>query len=142
MEGKPLLNKHQHQKKKKKRKNSRTVRITVRDTSRKVNHLSMVIWDRKIITEFTSSISSTRIGKPVCMMDIIMSPKTKTLADGLIERNSSMLDEIESKTMGKDKEPWFHEKMYMDIIFQSALGFFLFLQLKAVTLRFYSLQST
>ena len=32
-----------------------------------------VIWDRKIITEFTSSISSTRIGKPVLMMDVKVS---------------------------------------------------------------------
>ena len=31
------------------------------------------------------------------------SPKTKTLADGLIERTSSMLDDIESKTVHKDK---------------------------------------
>ena len=31
-------------------------------------------------------------------------PKTNTLADGLIERNSSMLDEIKSKIMNKDKE--------------------------------------
>ena len=31
-----------------------------------------------------------------------MSPKT--LADGLIERTSYMLDEIESKTMHKDEE--------------------------------------
>ena len=42
---------------------SRTVRVTVRDSSRKVNnHLNMVIWGRKIITEFTRSSSSTRIG--------------------------------------------------------------------------------
>ena len=32
------------------------------------------------------------------------SPKTKTLADGLIERTSSMLDDIEAKTVHKDKE--------------------------------------
>ena len=38
------------------------VRVTVRDPSRKVNHLSKVIWDGKFITEFTRSISSTRIG--------------------------------------------------------------------------------
>ena len=38
--------------------------------SRKVNHLSKVVWDRKIITEFTRSISSTRIGKPVLMIDV------------------------------------------------------------------------
>ena len=41
---------------------SRTVRVTVRDPSRKVNHLSKVICSRKIITEFTRSTSSTRIG--------------------------------------------------------------------------------
>ena len=31
-------------------------------------------------------------------------PKTNTFTDGLIERTSSMLDEIESKTVYKDKE--------------------------------------
>ena len=36
--------------------------VTVRDLSRKVNHLSKFIWNRKIITVFTESISSTRIG--------------------------------------------------------------------------------
>ena len=35
---------------------------------------------------------------------MLKSPKTKTLADGLIERTSSMLDEIESKTVHKDEE--------------------------------------
>ena len=39
----------------------------------KVNHQSKVIWDRKIITEFTRSISSTRVGKPVLMMDVKVS---------------------------------------------------------------------
>ena len=33
----------------------------------------------------------------------VKSPKTNTLADGLIERNSSMLDEIASKTARKDE---------------------------------------
>ena len=37
------------------------------------------------------------------MMDV-KSPKTNTLADGLIERTSSMLDEAESKTVHKDEE--------------------------------------
>ena len=41
---------------------SRTMRVTVRDPSRRVNHLSKVVWNRKIITEFFRSISSTRIG--------------------------------------------------------------------------------
>ena len=36
--------------------------VTVIDPSRKVNHLSKFILDRKIITKFTSSISSIRIG--------------------------------------------------------------------------------
>ena len=49
------------------------MRIIVCDPSRKVNHLSRVIWDRKIITEFTKSISSTRIGKPVLMTDVKIS---------------------------------------------------------------------
>ena len=35
---------------------------------------------------------------------MLKSPKTKTLTDGLIERTSSMLDEIESKTVHKDEK--------------------------------------
>ena len=35
---------------------------------------------------------------------MLKSPNTNTLADGLIERASSMLDEIESKTLCKDEE--------------------------------------
>ena len=38
------------------------------------------------------------------MMDVKKSPTTKTLADGLIERTSSMLAEIESKTLHKAEE--------------------------------------
>ena len=49
------------------------MRITVWDLSRKGNHLSKVIRDRKIMTEFTRSICFTRIGKPVLMMDIKVS---------------------------------------------------------------------
>ena len=37
------------------------------------------------------------------MIDVKVS-KTNTLADGLIKRTSSMVDEIESKTVHKDKE--------------------------------------
>ena len=58
---------------KKEIKKSRTMRITVWGPSRKVNHLSKVIWEKKIITEFTRSISSTRTGKPVLMMDVKVS---------------------------------------------------------------------
>ena len=46
---------------------------TVWDLSRNVNHLSKVIWDRKIITEFTRSICSARIGKPVLIKNIKVS---------------------------------------------------------------------
>ena len=46
------------------------MRIIVRDPSRKVSHLSMVVW---IITVFTRLISPTRIRKPVLMMDIKVS---------------------------------------------------------------------
>ena len=35
---------------------------------------------------------------------MLKSPKTNTLADGLIERTSSILDEIESKTVDNGKE--------------------------------------
>ena len=37
------------------------------------------------------------------MMDVMV-VKENTLADGLIERTSSMLDEIESKIVHKDEE--------------------------------------
>ena len=47
--------------------------VTVRNLTRKLDHLSKVIWDRKIITEFTGSISFTTIGKPVLMMNIKVS---------------------------------------------------------------------
>ena len=78
------------------------MRITVWDPDRKVNHLSKVVCGRKVITEFTRTITSTRIGKPVLMMDVKVPKVTKT-ADGLIERTQSMIDEIESKTGHKDR---------------------------------------
>ena len=48
---------------------SRTMRITFWNPSRKVGHLGKVIWDRKIRTEFTWSISCTRIGNSVLVMN-------------------------------------------------------------------------
>ena len=82
---------------------SRTARITVWDPNRKVNHLSKVVCDIKIITEFTKSISSTRIGKPILMNIKVFKDKhfSRRWVDG---ENLSMLDEIEFKTMHKDKE--------------------------------------
>ena len=57
------------------------MRVTVRDPSSTVIYQSKVVWNRKIITEFARSISSTMIG----------------------ERTSSMLDEIASKTAQRRK---------------------------------------
>ena len=51
---------------------SRTMRITAWDLHRKVSHLSKVIWDRKLITDFTRLIISTRTGKPVLMMSTFL----------------------------------------------------------------------
>ena len=41
---------------------------------------------------------------------MLKSPKTKTLADGLFERTSSTLDEIESKTKHEDEVDNLREK--------------------------------
>ena len=46
--------------------------------SRKVNHQSKVIW--KIIIDFPRLISSTRIGKPVLMMDVEVFSKDKNIS--------------------------------------------------------------
>ena len=62
MEGIPLIN-----------KSKRAGLDRSLDPSRKVNHLGKVISDRKIITEFTRSINSTRIGKPALMVDVKVS---------------------------------------------------------------------
>ena len=71
---------------KKKSKKSRTMRITVWDLDRKVNHLSKIIWDRKVITEFTRLISSSRIGKPVLVMDVKVT-KDKNIS-GWVDREN------------------------------------------------------
>ena len=42
------------------------------------------------------------------------SPKTNTLADGLIKRTLSMLDEIESKTIHKNEEGDQHQEKKQD----------------------------
>ena len=82
---------------------SRTMRIAVWDSSRKGNHLSKAIWDRKIIADFTRLMNSTKIGSQ-SLWWTLKSLKTKTLADGLIKRTSSMLEDIEWKTVHKDEE--------------------------------------
>ena len=53
------------------------MRITVRDLSRKVNHLSKVVGDRKFIAESPRCISCTRIGEPVLMVDVKVSKDKK-----------------------------------------------------------------
>ena len=59
----------------------RTVRVRVRDASRKVNHMKKVICDRKFTTEFIMSISSMRIGSPVLRINVnspMLRPMLKT----------------------------------------------------------------
>ena len=79
------------------------MRVAVKDPSRKVNHLSKIICDRKIITEFTRSNSSTGIGKPVLMMDVKVC-KDKHISRCVDRENLIYINEIESKTVHKDKE--------------------------------------
>ena len=62
------------------------MRITVWDPRRKVNPLSKVILDRKIITKFTRSVSSTRIDEPVLMMDVKVS-KDKNISRWVDQEN-------------------------------------------------------
>ena len=81
----------------------RTVTITVRDLSRKVNHLSNGIWDGKILSEFTRSIISTKIGKPVLMTDVKVS-KEKHISGWIDWKSLIYEDEAESKTVHKDEE--------------------------------------
>ena len=61
MQGK-AFKKNTSVRRKKEIRKSRNVRITVWGPSKKFNYLSKVVWDGKYITEFTRSISSTRIG--------------------------------------------------------------------------------
>ena len=75
---------------------SRTLRITVWDPSRKVNNLSKVVWARNTITELTSCISSTRIGRPVLMMGVKAS---KDKHNRFVDRkNLSMLQWVTPKS--------------------------------------------
>ena len=71
--------------------------------SRKVNHVSKIDWDRKIITEFTRYISSTGIGKSVFMM-VVEVCKDKNISRWVDRENLIMLDKVESKTVHKDEE--------------------------------------
>ena len=61
-----------------------TVSVTVSDLSRKVNHLSNVVQDGKITTEFARSTSSSRIGYS-SLSWTLKSPKTNTIAHMFIE---------------------------------------------------------
>ena len=64
---------------------NKTIRTTVRDTRKKVNHLSKVVLERKITADFTTSISSIRIDLTVLMMDFKIS-KDKFIR-GVDQRN-------------------------------------------------------
>ena len=64
---------------------NKTIRTTVRDTRKKVNHLCKVVLERKIIVDFTTSMSSIRIDLTVLMMDFKVS-KDKFIR-GVDQRN-------------------------------------------------------
>ena len=51
----------------------RTVRLTLTYPSRKVSHLSKIVWEREITAEFKRLISFTTISYPVFIMDIQIS---------------------------------------------------------------------
>ena len=72
--------------------------------SRKVNHMSKVIWDKKNYNKVHQvyQFHQNRLANPLWWT--LKSLKTETLADVLIERTSSMLDKIESKTVHKDEK--------------------------------------
>ena len=84
---------------------SRTMRITVWDLSKKLNHLSKVIWDRKIITEFVRLISSTRIGKPVLMMDVKVS-KEKNISRWVDRENLNDIRWNRIKNCAQKQRRW------------------------------------
>ena len=79
------------------------MRAEVRDPSRKVNQLNKVVRNKKSITEFTRSISSTKIVQLVLMTNVKVS-KEEELADGLIDRTSSILDITTSKFVHKEED--------------------------------------
>ena len=81
---------------------NKTIRTTVRDTRKKVNHLSKVVLERKITADFTTSISSIRIDLTVLMMDFKVS-KTNSF-EGLIRRTSSLLNEVASKFVLEEED--------------------------------------
>ena len=56
------------------------------------------------MAKFTRCISSTRIGSSVLEMDVKVSKDISRLADGLIKRTSSVLDEIDSRTVHKEEK--------------------------------------
>ena len=78
------------------------MRAEVRDPSRKVNQLNKVVRNKKSITEFTRSISSTKIVQLVLMTNVKVSKEE--LVDGLIDRTSSNLDITTSKFVHKEED--------------------------------------
>ena len=85
MERKTLQNKYQHQKKEINPKKQEQENHSL-GSAQESYHLSKVIWNRKIITGFTRSMSSTRIGKPVLMMDVKIS-KDKNISRWVDQEN-------------------------------------------------------
>ena len=84
---------------------SRTVRITVWDPNWKVNNLNKVAWNRKNITEFTRSISSTKMGKPGLMMDVKVS-KDKTSSRWVDQENLIHVRRNRIKNRAQRRRRW------------------------------------
>ena len=85
------------------------VRITARGSSRKANHLVKVVWETNIITEFSRSlVSPEKINQSLwrTLKFQKKKKKKKKISDGLIDRNSSMLHEITSRTVHKEQHDY------------------------------------
>ena len=88
---------------------SRTVRIIVWYLSRKANHLSKIVWERKTITELTISISSARIGKSVFVVDVKVS-KDKHISRWVDQENRIYVRWNRIKKHAKWHRRWSIEK--------------------------------
>ena len=95
--------------KKKQTQKSWTVWVILWDPSRKVIHLIKVIWARKIITEFTSFVSSNRIGYSVLMVDENCSKQifSETVTFYISKSNLSLFEFIKKIILMKFEGDWY-----------------------------------
>ena len=102
-----VVDKYLHQKKERNPKEQDSwSRIRTWNVSRKAKHLSKVIWDRSIIKDFTRSISSIRIGKPVLIMNVKVS-KDKNISRWLDWENLIYVKWNRIKNREQRQRRWF-----------------------------------